>query len=501
MSLAELFFSKHPRRDHVRRAVSRCRGGQKSRPVRFEPLEPRLLLSTTPESELLDKLGEELANDTAFVLTVDDPVPTAPEAPVADASDATPSVETALGLETADTSAFPVPLDAVRPDGSLIYDGSAAGTLDAVDETDTFTVNLDAGQKASLMVWGLGPSVQAELLDPGGASLGTTTQVLQMVPIAASGTYTIRVTSLQGTGEYGIWLGLNAAGELEAESLGSNDTLATAESLGATAVALQGTADRLAVLGVADGVDAGGPITGDYFAFALDAGQVASLGLTSLHPELGTARLALDVWDAGGTALAAGVSDVEQVDHAITGFLAPAAGTYYARVTGDAGAEYSLVVTRGAALELGGNVSHATAQDLTGVGQALGSLRVRYATAGAGGTTTPTSLTLFDGQSYEWDIMSDGEVSDGTNDAYDGGLELQVASTWFPGIASADWRAEDGGRELILGPVTAGGLSVTRKIYVPTDQGWARFLEILTNPGTTAVTARVTIDTNLGSDS
>jgi hypothetical protein len=55
-------------------------------------------------------------------------------------------------------------------------------------------------------------------------------------------------------------------------------------------------------------------------------------------------------------------------------FVAPTAGTYYARVGGESGVTYSLVVTRNAAFDAGGNGTFAAAQDITGTRGVLGAL-------------------------------------------------------------------------------------------------------------------------------
>ena len=44
------------------------------------------------------------------------------------------------------TIAFPGPLTAVNPSGSLVYQGSADGNVQWSTDTDSFTINLDAGQ-------------------------------------------------------------------------------------------------------------------------------------------------------------------------------------------------------------------------------------------------------------------------------------------------------------------------------------------------------------------
>lgn len=109
---------------------------------------------------------------------------------------------------------------------------------------------------------------------------------------------------------------------------------------------------------------------------------------------------------------------------------------------------------------------------------------------------------LFDGNSFLWDIAQSGQIADGSNDAYDGGLNLRVrqgtSSVLFSGAASG--LTEDAGREIAIRQAGIFGLDVTRKIFVPADGYFARFLEVLNNPGASAVTVDVAIESNLGSD-
>ena len=107
-------------------------------------------------------------------------------------------------------------------------------------------------------------------------------------------------------------------------------------------------------------------------------------------------------------------------------------------------------------------------------------------------------LNLFDGSGFRWDVQRNGTIADGTNDAYDTGLSLIVAGSFFPQFAEA--LTEDGARELSVGPAPAGGLLVRRKIFVPSDDAFARYLEILENPSATPATVVVEIRSNLGSD-
>jgi len=59
---------------------------------------------------------------------------------------------------------------------------------------------------------------------------------------------------------------------------------------------------------------------------------------------------------------------------------------------------------------------------------------------------------------------------------------------------------EDNRRELTIGGQTINELIVNRKIYVPTDGTFARFLEVIENPTTSPILASVSIASNFGSD-
>ena len=104
---------------------------------------------------------------------------------------------------------------------------------------------------------------------------------------------------------------------------------------------------------------------------------------------------------------------------------------------------------------------------------------------------------LIDGLSFRWDVGADGVINDGTSDAFDTGMGLRVDGNVFPASSRA---AEMDGRQLVHGPALLGEIEVTRKIYVPTDDGWARFLEILHNPTASERATIVRIETNVGSD-
>lgn len=108
--------------------------------------------------------------------------------------------------------------------------------------------------------------------------------------------------------------------------------------------------------------------------------------------------------------------------------------------------------------------------------------------------TVSLPLTLQDRDGFIWDLQGNGSIGDGSNDAYDGGLVFNGFSSFTTG------ETEDNDREVAIGPVTIGDIQLTRKIYVPENQAWARFLEIVTNTGTVATNYTVNLSTNLGSD-
>jgi len=179
--------------------------------------------------------------------------------------------------------AFPQPVEAQDPLGSLIYDSSVSASIAAAGEIDDFTIALDDGQTVTVVVdpdplAALQPTI--ELLDPGSVSLGTATAgaagqdaVLQTVPTTGPGTYTVNVGGAGGTtGSYTVTLVLNAAVEEEEHDGSANHDISSAQVLPEAAfLALgSGPADRAGVLGAADGSpDVAGPDGFGYDAMAV----------------------------------------------------------------------------------------------------------------------------------------------------------------------------------------------------------------------------------------
>ena len=104
-------------------------------------------------------------------------------------------------------------------------------------------------------------------------------------------------------------------------------------------------------------------------------------------------------------------------------------------------------------------------------------------------------INLYDGESFLWDIRKDGSIGDGTNNAYDNGFITNF--DYWDNYGSTNIYTEDNGREVVLAPKFLGDgyggyipISVSRKIYVSENEGFARFLEIVTNTSSQSSTAR-----------
>jgi len=242
------------------------------------------------------------------------------------------------------TVAFPVPLTPLAPAGGLIYARTVAGALNATNDVEEFTIELDRGQTASLvLIPQAGVRARLELLAPDGSLVGSAEGsangqkvFLQTVPVVTGGTYRIQVSSVNGAGTFNLRMILNAA--IEAEWLGGpgNNSLPEAQNLAGAWIELGNGSARAAVLGAADG--AGG--TADLYRMDFAAREVVTWLLTGLAVN----QLSLEVLDSAGTVVALGAGGAANVGRSIREFVVPASGTYYARVLGVG--DYSLVVAR-----------------------------------------------------------------------------------------------------------------------------------------------------------
>ncbi|HVK17593.1 MAG TPA: S8 family serine peptidase [Fimbriiglobus sp.] len=94
----------------------------------------------------------------------------------------------------------------------------------------------------------------------------------------------------------------------------------------------------------------------DTYSVTLGSGQAAAVAVTSLSG----GNVTVELLDASGSVVAtSGTGTSASLD-----FAGGLAGTYYLRVSGDSNTEYSLVVTRGAVFDVGGNTGRTTARTL-----------------------------------------------------------------------------------------------------------------------------------------
>ena len=153
---------------------------------------------------------------------------------------------------------FPTPLTPVAPSGSLIYDPSVIGAIGPATDTDSYTINLDAGQTVTVLTdpaSGLRPSLQ--LRNPSGTVIATASStaanydaVIQPVAVSVAGTYTVTIGSLASTtGKYTLQIFLNAALEAESHNGASNNTLSAAQNIDGSFISLGTGESRGAVLG------------------------------------------------------------------------------------------------------------------------------------------------------------------------------------------------------------------------------------------------------------
>lgn len=160
------------------------------------------------------------------------------------------------------TVPFPVPLTPIAPLGSLAYEGQIDGLINAVGDTDSFTIDLEPEMRVTALMTPSSTTLQPSLriLSPTNQVVGMNTAntpgsaaAVTGLLITQPGTYTIRVSETGGTvGNFRLQLFENVTREAEVPGTTSNDTPATAQSL-ATALQPIGTGSVASVLGVLDG--------------------------------------------------------------------------------------------------------------------------------------------------------------------------------------------------------------------------------------------------------
>ncbi|BCS97813.1 hypothetical protein DSLASN_34450 [Desulfoluna limicola] len=92
---------------------------------------------------------------------------------------------------------------------------------------------------------------------------------------------------------------------------------------------------------------------------------------------------------------------------------------------------------------------------------------------------------------YSYDGMLDSPMKDGFFQPRANFYALEVNAERYG--SSASYAVEDSGREVDFSAVSLGGLQVKRKVYVPEESNFIRYLNILSNPSGDAITVDVKV--------
>jgi hypothetical protein len=214
-------------------------------------------------------------------------------------------------------AAFPTPMAARAPLGSLVYSSQATNVIGPSD-SDTFTLNLDAGQKLTLIArpgTTLRPTLQLRgpsdnVIASETASAAGANAIVQSAVIAVGGAYTITLSGADGTtGSITTQAIVNAAAENEQFGGPSNDSFASAQNVDPSFVALGNGAAVASVAGQLP-LAGGTPVAGDDFESGVLSGawttySSAALGRIRVTGAHGTAAgsfaLVMDTNDSGAT--------------------------------------------------------------------------------------------------------------------------------------------------------------------------------------------------------
>ncbi|MDO8208319.1 MAG: pre-peptidase C-terminal domain-containing protein, partial [Gallionella sp.] len=270
----------------------------------------------------------------------------------------------------------------VAPIGTMIHQSNQSGNLAAPDATASYTLTLDAGQKISVVLDTDDTDLRGtvELYDTDGTSLlGSANAsdpgqmaLLDSVTAGSAGDYRLDVRNLAGDGAFTLDVFLNATVEIEVTGSSANNTRGTAQDLAPSVLTLPGGGLRYAAVGVTQAGEA------DFFSIALNQDEFLNIGLAAMQPGAGNA-LALELQDAAGNLLAVGDGSVTNFDQMILGYKASATGTYFLKVSGNGGEDYSLTATREALLEFEANGQPGQAQDVGAMTEVLAGLGSRDA--------------------------------------------------------------------------------------------------------------------------
>lgn len=250
----------------------------------------------------------------------------------------------------------PVTLTPFDPVATFAQEGSFNGTSHFNGDEDRFGIDLSAGQVFSVQVpvVGFNQEMELELLDPNGLAIATSSAVngdvmmLQSPSVTITGSYTILVRAVQiislpglppgsipGLSDYTGRVRINAVDESEALGGATNDDTATAQDLNPALVPLEDGIQQAVVIG-------SDSTTSDVYKISLEAGDDLSAVLSG-----GNDPTEIELLNPAGELITVGSGSWNDATGLITGFVTPADGDYFIRITNVAGS-YTLITTLGA---------------------------------------------------------------------------------------------------------------------------------------------------------
>ena len=105
-----------------------------------------------------------------------------------------------------------------------------------------------------------------------------------------------------------------------------------------------------------------------------------------------------------------------------------------------------------------------------------------------------SAQNLTDSMGFNWDFAGNGSVNDGSNDAFDGGIILQVGGSVFNGNGQGS--NQDG--LIVFGPQTMGSVTVTRHVMLSKDPPGLVYADSYHNPGSESAAVTPVIQSDFG---
>jgi hypothetical protein len=117
----------------------------------------------------------------------------------------------------------------------------------------------------------------------------------------------------------------------------------------------------------------------------------------------------------------------------------------------------------------------------------------------------PATVELTDANSLQYAVRENGGIFDGSFGVFSGDsathqgaalLSIRQNGQPTPFIGEEFAPVDLGGREISITQNGLDGLNITRRVYVPIDGYFARYIELLSNPGASDITVDVQLSTN-----